>query len=71
MYEIKNINVAVIEDDGRSFVSYLSLKLHGYENWLDSFSILRLNDKFYEIQGIDKKKRRYWIEEIPLEVYAK
>lgn len=57
----------IYEDaNGRLWVTHDELLLAGY-GWLEDFSIVFINGKFYELQAYIRSARAWWIEEVKLD----
>lgn len=67
VYPHKHDNAAPIyEKDGKYWVSHADLLALEYE-FLEDFSIVYVNGKFYELQGYVPKPNAWWIEPIATE----
>lgn len=67
-YPHKHDNSAPIYKDknGQMWVSHADLLANEYE-YMEDFSIVYLNGKFYELQGYLPKVNAWWIEPVPIE----
>ena len=68
VYPHKHDNAAPVYKDkhGKLWVSHADLLANEYE-YMEDFSIVYLNGKFYELQGYVQKANAWWIEPVDSE----
>lgn len=61
----------IIVRDGVAFVEDSTLRKLGYEILLKAGDVVKLNGKFYELEGRDKKLNVWWITHIDVEKWLR